>query len=124
MRTLVRTTVVAAALVLGLGACSKVQEVADDVLSAALRTAASQAVKEAAAQAGFPLREDPKCEGGVTSGTDSAAISCTAVTEAGQPVTASVKVTNAGDAQNCSGELVINVPNQAPITQKFTACGG
>ncbi|MFZ4515674.1 MAG: hypothetical protein ACOYN3_05120 [Acidimicrobiia bacterium] len=124
MSRLLRISVVASACLLGpaLFGCSAARDVVDGALSAAMRTAASQALKQAAEQKGYPLQGDPKCSGSVQTATKSAALDCTATSESGLPVNADVKISNAG-AANCTGTMTIRIGNEKPFAQDFRNCG-
>ena len=124
MRPTLRSSAVAAALVFALAGCSMVRGVVDDALSAAMRTAASKALSQAAADQGQPLKGDPVCTGSVKSADKSANLSCTAETQAGLPVSATVVITNAGDVRTCSGEMTVKIGSEPPFHQKIADCGG
>jgi len=111
-------------LALSAAGCSAVRGVVDDALSAAMRTAASRALSQAAEAQGQPLQGDPVCTGEVKSADKSANLACTATTQAGLPVSATVLITNAGDVRTCSGEMTIKIGTEAPFRQKFADCGG
>jgi hypothetical protein len=124
MRFALRSAAAGAALLIGLAGCSTVRGLVDDALSAAMRTAASKAIAQAAESEGQPLKADPVCTGSVKSADKSGNLACTGETQAGLPVTASVVITNAGDVRTCSGEMTIKIGNEAPFHQKFADCGG
>ena len=124
MRQVLRTIVITGTLVVAVAGCSQVREAVDDALSAALRTAASEALTQAAESKGFALKAEPDCEGGVTTEDASADILCTAETQTGLAVTGRATVTNATDTKSCTGEMTVKIGEQAPFTQKFAGCGG
>ena len=120
MRRIIIPVLVVAGL--AIGGCSQVRDLVDDAASAALRTAASEALKQAADKQGQPLAADPVCSGSVKTGEQTVNISCSAKTQAGLPVTGSAVVKNLGDSKNCTATLTVRIGSEAPVTQDFPGC--